>query len=129
MLAVFFRLINDDGPTGKTGLAVGNSYHEIFLAIDEVGDPYYCEIAKLPRKKRGNWTYVSWTEEKESGAMDDESLFETSMNFPSAFDDEEWVKPPWIGDCQYLFKALGCNNKMNDQEKKAYLEYCHINPM
>lgn len=51
MLAVFFRLINDDGPTGKTGLAVGNSYHEIFLAIDEVGDPYYCEIAKLPRKK------------------------------------------------------------------------------
>jgi hypothetical protein len=89
MLAYWFRFVNDDGePTGYMGLVSGYSHDDIYLQIDEFGDPGRVEIQTA---KLGG---VCWKETFIDEEVERTELEITDM-VPDQFDSKGWRKPRW----------------------------------
>jgi len=89
MLAYWFRFVNDDGePTGYMGLVSGYSHDDIYLQIDEFGDPGRVEIQTA---KLGG---VCWKETLADEEVDRTEL-EIIERVPDQFESKGWRKPKW----------------------------------
>jgi hypothetical protein len=94
MLAYWFRFVNDDGePTGYMGLVSGYSHDDIYLQIDEFGDPGRVEIQTA---KLGGvcWKETPW-EETCTGEEFDRTELEITEMVPNQFESKGWRKPKW----------------------------------
>jgi hypothetical protein len=90
MNAYYFRFLNaDKSPTGHVGMAVANDMVDLFLAIDQFGDPYSTEI----RGAKAGAMCVLLTPIEDDGVNTDE--LELSEEFMDQAEDGKWVTPIW----------------------------------
>ena len=105
MPAYWFRFINDNGdPTGYMGLVVGQSQDDIYLQIDEFGDPGRVEV------RRVDMGGVCWKDLPIEPDEDDDcvvrSEFEVSENSPDSLRDKAWRTPKWCKSDEALQDAF-----------------------
>jgi hypothetical protein len=96
-VAVVFRFVNEDGPTGWIGVAVASDWTGIFHTVDEFGDPGACEYRPLPMGSG-----VCWHEDRETDGGPDivwcePNKIELSERVPNSLDDEKRWRPFPVG--------------------------------
>jgi len=106
VLAYWFRFINDDGaPTGYMGLVVGQSQDDIYLQIDEFGDPGRIEVRTVDM---GGvcWKDVPITPDEDGDDIGSRSEFDVSENSPDSLRDKAWRTPKWCKSNEALQDAF-----------------------
>lgn len=94
MITYWFRFIDEDRePSGYVGLAIGRNIAEVFLSIDEYGDP---NMVQIKRAHLGGFCLKRPSlKEEDVAIIDDDSEFEKSDYLPH-WEDSGWSDPPWV---------------------------------
>ena len=91
MKAYYFRFLNEDNtPTGHMGMAVAETMADLFLTIDQFGDPYSTEIRVA--KEGAMCVRITDNEDEDEGPEVGE--LELSDEFYEAVEGK-WKAPVW----------------------------------
>jgi hypothetical protein len=94
MTAYFFRFVDDeDEPTGYAGIAFAANKKDLFWMIDEFGDPYSVQIAKMSQS--GMCVKYEIPEDEEVDAIYSEVEISERAYYGLTGDKRAWKRPSW----------------------------------
>jgi len=94
MIACFFRFVDDeDEPTGYAGIAFADNKKDLFWVIDEFGDPYSVQIAKISNS--GMCVKYEMSEDEDVDDVYSEVEISERAYYGLTGDKRAWKKPSW----------------------------------
>ncbi len=92
MIVKYFRFVDNDIPSGYVGLAIAHNKIDLFWQIDELGDPFSCELMSVRSAS------ICFKQEEIEGEDDAGDTINSELELSESFlyqDEYCWKKPNW----------------------------------